>query len=772
MEPTIVRRLAPVLFAVLLVLPSMASVGTAPAAAVAINPKVVLVVGATHATTPGYRAAMDQTYQTVRRYTTNVVRVYSPNATWSAVKAAMQGASIVVYMGHGNGYPNPYVSFARPEVQNGFGLNAAAGQGDYNNKYYGEQYIASEVKLAPSAVVILSHACYSAGNSEPGMAEPSLSVAKQRLDNFAAGFLKAGARAVIAEVYGSPDPYIVSLFTTHQTIEQIWRGAPTFNDNVFSFPSVRSPGYTAFGDPESRWSSFRRSLVGKPDLRSDDVTGARYARTDGTPGTLVVPGAAEVTAPAGAGLYPDAAMTPDAGTGLAPVTLPAGTKLRLLERAGSGADGSPVLRVRTFDGSQSGYVLGSGLSPRDSASPAIWAVDTGTGAFSPNGDGRGDTISITARASEAVAWRVDFSDGDGAVLASKSGSGEDISAGWDGLVDGTAVRDGTYGVTITAEDSWQNPPTSETAGVEVDTVAPVADVDEAPSPAQFSPNGDGLTDTTRLGLESTEAGTASVTVLGPGDATVASYTEAVTAGADAVTWDGRTNAGGYAPDGAYTLRIQVRDPAGNRSASHTVTSVVYAALAKVKSSVVAFFPQDGDTYGRTVAFNFTLRTTATVSWAIRDEAGTVVRTRLTDHSLPAGTYGFTWNGRNDAGAYVARGRYYSTVTATDGTYSVTQRSSVVADAFRISPSDTTPARGQRLTVTLYSAEPLKKNPTLAVTQPGYATWSVSTSRVSSGVYRATVTLRSGGSGTPLALRANGYDAASRYQWSRIYLALH
>jgi hypothetical protein len=269
-----VRRLAPVLFAVFLVLPSMAVVDAAPATAAAINPKVVLIVGATHATTPQYRAAMEQTYQTVRRYTTNVVRVYSPDATWSAAKTAMQGASIVVYMGHGNGYPNPYVSFARPEVQNGFGLNAAAGQGDYNNKYYGEQYIAAEVRLAPSAVVILSHACYSAGNSEPGMAEPSLSVAKQRLDNFAAGFLKAGARAVIAEVYGSPDPYIVSLFTTHQTIEQIWRNAPTFNNNVFTFPSVRSPGYTAFGDPESRWSQFRRSLVGKPDLRSDDVTGA------------------------------------------------------------------------------------------------------------------------------------------------------------------------------------------------------------------------------------------------------------------------------------------------------------------------------------------------------------------------------------------------------------------------------------------------------------------------------------------------------------------
>lgn len=771
MEPAVVRRFLPALFAAVLVLPSLAAAGPTPAAAVAVNPKVVLVVGATHGTTPQYRSYMEQTYQTVRRYTSNVVRVYSPNATWSAVRSALQGASIVVYMGHGNGYPNPYVSYPRPEVQNGFGLNATAGDGDYNNKYYGEKYIAEEVRLAPSAVVILSHACYSAGNSEPGLAEPSLSVAKQRLDNFAAGFLKAGARAVIAEVYGSPDPYIVSLFTTHQTIEQIWRSAPSYNGNVFSFASVRSPGFTAFGDPEERWSHFRRSLVGKPDLRSDDVTGARYARTDGTPGTLVVPGAAEVTAPAGAGLYPDPAMTPDPATGLAPATLPSGTKLRLQERTGTGADGSPVLLVRTFDGATTGYVLGSGLSPRDSTSPALWSIEAGTGAFSPNGDGRSDTISVTARASEAVSWRVDIADGDGTVLATETGSGEEITATWDGLVDGAPVADGTYPVTITARDAWQNPPTSAATTVRVDTVAPEMTVDEAPAPPLFTPNGDGVTDTTRLGVQPSEAGTAVVTVLGPGGATIDSSSEAVSAGSDTITWDGRTSTGGYAPTGEYTLQVQPRDAAGNRGTAQTAEVTVYAALSTVRSSVSLFYPQDGDGYARTVTFSFVLRSPATVKWTIRDMAGNVVRTRLVDQALAAGSYAYTWNGRDDASVMVPTGKYRSVVTVTDGTYTVTQYSSVLADAFRIVVSDTTPARGQRLTVTVTSAEPLLRNPRVGVAQPGYASWTVSTTRVSTRVYRAYVTLRSGGTGTAVVIRAGGYDAGSRHQSSRITLPL-
>ena len=30
-----------------------------------------------------------------------VVKLFTPNATWSRVKAAMQGASVFVYLGHG-----------------------------------------------------------------------------------------------------------------------------------------------------------------------------------------------------------------------------------------------------------------------------------------------------------------------------------------------------------------------------------------------------------------------------------------------------------------------------------------------------------------------------------------------------------------------------------------------------------------------------------------------------------------------------------------------
>ena len=109
-------------------------------AAAAGDPKVVIIVGATHGATAGYRADADRAYAEAIKYTSNVVKVYSPNATWAKVKAAVVGASVVIYMGHGNGWPSPYTYDPTYTTKDGFGLNATCGAGDYNNKYYGEPY--------------------------------------------------------------------------------------------------------------------------------------------------------------------------------------------------------------------------------------------------------------------------------------------------------------------------------------------------------------------------------------------------------------------------------------------------------------------------------------------------------------------------------------------------------------------------------------------------------------------------------------------------------
>src|SRR5215212_6806139 len=169
-----------------------------PGVAVAApQPKVVLIVGPAGAATERYRERAEAAAKVAEKHTSNVVRVYSPNATWPAVKNALHGAAIVVYLGHGNGWPSRYRDSLFGGSQNGFGLNPVAGGGDDAHQYFGEDRIAAEVTLGRNAVVLLHHLCYASGNTEPGLPEGTAAQARERVDNYAAGFIAAGAGAVV-----------------------------------------------------------------------------------------------------------------------------------------------------------------------------------------------------------------------------------------------------------------------------------------------------------------------------------------------------------------------------------------------------------------------------------------------------------------------------------------------------------------------------------------------------------------------------------------------
>jgi flagellar hook assembly protein FlgD len=774
-----VRRLTAGILAGLIVLAGTWTAAPGPAAAASSDPKVVLVVGATHGTTSTYRSYMGAVATMAARYSRNVVKVYSPNATWSKVRAAMQGASIVVYMGHGNGFPSPYSTTLNRLTQNGMGLNLTAGDGDSNTKYYGEKYIEDEVTLAPNAVVILSHLCYASGNSEPGRAEPTLSVAKARMDNFAAGFLRAGARAVIAEGHGDPSFFVEQLFTTHRTIEQIWRSGPRPRGNVFSFASVRTPGYTVFSDPNERsgssYSGFYRSLVTRlaPALTSDQVTGAGYARTDAHPGWFSVPGAAEVVASGGAGLYPDATFTPDPDTGQAPATLPAGTRLRLVAAAGTTPDGSPAYEVATLDGATTGFAGSGALAPRDGTPPRIWEIDPGAGALSPNGDGSGDTVTLAVRASEWATWVVSIAAADGAVVRTLGATGEQASVAWDGKAGGTAVADGSYTATVTARDAWGNAPARGTVRLVVDTVAPALDQVQvqAAAPPVFTPNGDGSGDAAVLRFGATEGGTVQGTVSNARNTVVATFSGAMATGAGSATWDGRSSNGAFVPDGEYSISLRPVDHAGNRGTSVATTVVAYGALGFVQTSRTAIHAKDGDRFAKSTTLSFRLLAPATVTWTLVNEAGAAVVTRYDATPLPAGSYSWSWNGKLPSGAYAPSGYYWSRVVATDGVTSVAQTAKLRANAFRLVLSDETPRRGQLITATIVSTEPLGRSPRLTVTQPGLAPVVYSTSRSSTYVYRVTFRLSSRGSSGALVLRVSGRDKDGGYNASRFVRAI-
>ena len=136
--------------AAVLALAAILPVGTAvapPAAAVRVNPKVVIVAGPVGFFNHHYKADADALAKVARRYTSNVVVLKTPHATWPAVKAAAQGAAIFIYLGHGNGWPSRYRDALWPFTQNGLGLDPVTGANGSAHVYYGENQVASDIRL-------------------------------------------------------------------------------------------------------------------------------------------------------------------------------------------------------------------------------------------------------------------------------------------------------------------------------------------------------------------------------------------------------------------------------------------------------------------------------------------------------------------------------------------------------------------------------------------------------------------------------------------------
>jgi hypothetical protein len=239
--------------------------GAAPVAASASTaPRVVVVVGPVGSETAAYIAHGRRLAAQARQLGASVTEIYSPNATWSRVTTASRGANVLIYIGHGNGSPSPYPSIAASI--DGLGLNASAGHGNSNVRYYGETYVARDLRLAANAVVILNHLCYASGNNEWGAGNPTRSVAIERVDNYGAAFLRTGARAVFAEGITNPGYILADLIDSTRTMREIFWASPTAtNQWTISFASKRSAGSNAVMDPYAP-NRYYRSVIGDLDM--------------------------------------------------------------------------------------------------------------------------------------------------------------------------------------------------------------------------------------------------------------------------------------------------------------------------------------------------------------------------------------------------------------------------------------------------------------------------------------------------------------------------
>ena len=280
-----------------------------PAPVAAAAPKVAIIVGPVGSLTPNYRNSADRVADAAIAAGATVVKAYSPKATWSRVRSAVDGANVVVYFGHGNGYPNPYTSgYEYTDRVNGFGLNRTTRNGDSDNwsttmVYCGEKALLGTLSAsdgaaqrqycgggrltpAPGFTMVYAQAHYAPGFGERYQrSDPrtTLDQAQQRVRNYSYPMLRLGAGAYFATAYGDADEIVTRVLTQPTT---------TYGD-IFR----AGDGYSATeahrdGPPRRRG----RPRLGAEDQRSRASTSGRAttgtrsrATTGGSPGLESAP---------------------------------------------------------------------------------------------------------------------------------------------------------------------------------------------------------------------------------------------------------------------------------------------------------------------------------------------------------------------------------------------------------------------------------------------------------------------------------------------------
>jgi putative cell wall-binding protein len=217
------------------------SVMVAPAPAQAGGQKVAIIVGPVGSMTDSYRSQADGVAAAAAALGATVVKVYSPKATWAKVRAAVNGANVIVYFGHGNGFPSPYSSTEGTDRVNGWGINRTETNGDGDNwsstmVYCGEKALLGTltsasthqwnycggstntdgISPAPGFTMVYGQAHYTGGWGERYVrSDPrtTLTQAQQRVRNYSYPVLRLGANGFIATAYGDADDIVTRVLS-------------------------------------------------------------------------------------------------------------------------------------------------------------------------------------------------------------------------------------------------------------------------------------------------------------------------------------------------------------------------------------------------------------------------------------------------------------------------------------------------------------------------------------------------------------------------------
>ncbi len=284
--------------------------------------------------------------------------------------------------------------------------------------------------------------------------------------------------------------------------------------------------------------------------------------------------------------------------------------------------------------------------------------------FSPNGDGRKDFVTVKQETSNEDLWYGVVTGPDGKDITKFQWRGKaDVELKWDGLDDeGHLAKDGVYTYRLFATDRAGNFGGSRTVTCTLDT-------EETPvilfaSEKEFSPNGDGVKDTVLLiphVKKKTGVNSYELRVLSESNRAIRRF-EGTGAVPASIVWNGLTESGTKAPDGAYSAVIEVVYEKGDRSSAKSppfLVDTIYP-YARVVVEEKLFSP-NGD--GLKDLLEIEQGSSDEELWVanIYDSEGRTVKSSFWKGKVRL----LVWDGRDESGNVVADGNYSYRLASTD-----------------------------------------------------------------------------------------------------------
>jgi hypothetical protein len=204
----------------------------------------------------------------------------------------------------------------------------------------------------------------------------------------------------------------------------------------------------------------------------------------------------------------------------------------------------------------------------DTTAPRLAGAAVAPASFSPNRDGQDETTSVTYRPAEACSVRVGVMDADGTVIRRLHGwqaaGARSYTVAWDGRITSgsglASAPDDLYRFVVERRDAAGN---VARQGIKVTLDRTLG----SPSalPATFSPDGDGVCDTSGLGFTLTRKATVTVRVLLDDQVVRTLALGDLAAGSRSVTWDGRDASGAYLKNSRPSFTVTAVSALGQSS---------------------------------------------------------------------------------------------------------------------------------------------------------------------------------------------------------------